>query len=58
MTVCCAEVNRCGGRKRVIEHFTARGWKAYRVDNPDESESPELAFYCPDCAARELGKPA
>jgi hypothetical protein len=32
----------------------ATGWKAYRVDDPELDESPQLAFYCPDCA-RELG---
>lgn len=31
----------------------ARGWKAYRVDDPTDEVHPELAFYCPDCV-REL----
>ena len=35
----------------------ARGWKAYRVDDPSRDELPELAFYCPDCAAREFEQP-
>jgi hypothetical protein len=26
-------------------------WSAYLIDD----ESPELAFYCPDCAEREFG---
>lgn len=44
----CAECPR-------VSSVTARGWKAYRVDDVDESEPPELAFYCPDCAGREFG---
>lgn len=36
-----------------VSSVTARGWKAYRVDEPLEPE-PALAFYCPDCARREL----
>jgi hypothetical protein len=32
----------------------AKGWKAYRVDDPDEDDGPALAFYCPDCARREF----
>jgi hypothetical protein len=31
------------------------GWRGCRVDNPDENEPPELAFYCPECADREFG---
>ena len=30
----------------------ARGWRAYRGDEPDES--PLLVFYCPECAEREF----
>jgi hypothetical protein len=33
----------------------ARGWRGYRVDDPEENEPPELAFYCPWCAEREFG---
>jgi len=32
-----------------------RGWRAYRSDDPELDEPPALAFYCPDCAAREFG---
>jgi hypothetical protein len=32
-----------------------RGWRAYRSDDPELDEAPALAFYCPDCAAREFG---
>ncbi len=31
------------------------GWRAYRVDDPEIAEPPQLAFYCPDCATREFG---
>jgi hypothetical protein len=30
-------------------------WGAYRVDEPDSDDPPELAFFCPSCAAREFG---
>lgn len=34
----------------------ATGWKAYRVDDPEDGNGPpELAFYCPVCAEREFG---
>jgi hypothetical protein len=33
----------------------ARGWVAIRCDDPESGEPPELAFYCPVCAAAELG---
>jgi len=41
----------CG---RVSDHFW-RGWLAYRVDDAGKGR-PELGFYCPDCAERELGR--
>jgi hypothetical protein len=44
----CAECPR-------VSSISARGWKAYRVDDPDEDGPPQLAFYCPECAAREAG---
>ena len=31
------------------------GWRAYRTDDPELSEPPALAFYCPACAEREFG---
>lgn len=43
----CAECPR-------ISSVTARGWKAYRSDDPETSEPPQLAFYCPGCAEREF----
>jgi hypothetical protein len=30
------------------------GWRACRIDDPDGTESAEVAFYCPACAIREL----
>jgi hypothetical protein len=44
----CAECPRVSG-------FYARGWRAVRVDLPDKGDEPALAFYCPNCAAREFG---
>ena len=38
-----------------VSSVSARGWKAYRVEDPDLNEPPQLAFYCPECAARESG---
>lgn len=33
-----------------------RGWLAYRVEDPENQDPPELGFYCPTCAARDLGR--
>jgi hypothetical protein len=44
----CAECPR-------VSSVSARGWKAYRVDDLDEDGPPELAFYCPGCARRKFG---
>ena len=33
-----------------------RGWLAYRVEDPENVDPPELGFYCPTCAARDLGR--
>lgn len=44
----------CAECPRVSSAF-ATGWRAYRVDDPEEDEPPRLAFYCPDCARREFG---
>jgi hypothetical protein len=38
-----------------ISSATARGWRAYRIDDPAEDEEPALAFYCPVCARAEFG---
>ena len=39
-----------------VSSVTARGWRAYRIDEPEEDELPALAFYCPACAEREFGE--
>jgi hypothetical protein len=44
----CAECPR-------VSTITARGWKAYRTDDPERDEPPQLAFYCPECARAEFG---
>jgi hypothetical protein len=33
------------------------GWRAYRVEDLDTGERPEVGFYCPDCATREFDSP-
>ncbi|HET9508107.1 MAG TPA: hypothetical protein VFO81_09185 [Gaiellaceae bacterium] len=33
---------------------TARGWRAYLSDDPEEDGVPALAFYCPECSRREF----
>jgi hypothetical protein len=33
----------------------ARGWRLYRVDDPEEDSEPKLAAYCPTCAAGVFG---
>ncbi|MGH3071820.1 MAG: hypothetical protein ACRDNB_06065 [Gaiellaceae bacterium] len=38
-----------------VSSVTARGWKAYLVDDdPADDEGETLAFQCPDCARRGL----
>lgn len=44
----CAECPR-------VSSINARGWKAYRMDDPESGEPPALAFYCPACARRDFG---
>jgi hypothetical protein len=44
----CAECPR-------VSTVTARGWRAYRTDDPERDEPPKLTFFCPDCARREFG---
>lgn len=43
----CAECPR-------VSTVTARGWRAYLSDDPEEDGPPTLAFYCPDCSRREF----
>lgn len=33
----------------------ASGWIGLRAEDPEEYEPPQVAFYCPSCAAREFG---
>ena len=44
----CAECPR-------VSSVSARGWKAFRSDDPEVDEHPRLSFYCPECAEREFG---
>ena len=43
----CAECPR-------VSSVSARGWKAFRTDDPELDELPQLSFYCPECARREF----
>ncbi|MBA3842779.1 MAG: hypothetical protein H0X39_09200 [Actinobacteria bacterium] len=47
-SVHCAECDTSSGLRW-------RGWRGYRVDDPETDELPSLAFYCPACAEREFG---
>lgn len=47
--VVCQECGRCS-------QLRWRGWRAYRIDDPNAGEPPALAFYCPACASREFGR--
>lgn len=38
-----------------VSSVTARGWKAFRVDDPLREDEPVLVFCCPECAEREFG---
>ena len=44
----CIECGCCSGE-------LGKGWVAFRCDDPDETEAPALALYCPPCAAAEFG---
>lgn len=39
-----------------VSTATARGWRAYRTDEPLKDVVPALAFSCPECSARDLGE--
>jgi hypothetical protein len=44
----CAE---CG----TFSDFAARGWIAIRAGEADVEDTPEVFFFCPECAEREFG---
>lgn len=46
----------CVECSRASDHFW-RGWLADRIDEPETDDEPKLAFWCPDCAEREFGRP-
>jgi hypothetical protein len=33
----------------------AFGWRGYRIDDPEEGEPPQIAFWCLVCAVNEFG---
>jgi len=43
----CAECGRVSG---VLWH----GWTAYRIDDPETDDPPQIGLYCPACSAREF----
>ena len=40
-----------------VSNERAWGWRAYRMDDPEQGNFPALALYCPTCAEREFGGP-
>jgi hypothetical protein len=38
-----------------LETEAAEGWLAFRVDIPDDPDTPEVIVFCPECSRRELG---
>ena len=32
-----------------------KGWVAFRCDDPDDGDGPDIAIWCPVCAAEEFG---
>ena len=46
--LCCVECGCCSGE-------LGRGWVAFRCDDPDDGDGPEIAIWCPICAAEEFG---
>jgi hypothetical protein len=38
-----------------VASANAKGWRAVRVDLPDEGDEPAVPFYCPECGEREFG---
>jgi hypothetical protein len=48
-TINCAECGRSSDSLWI-------GWGAYRVEDPEAGEPPELALFCPFCISRELDR--
>ena len=44
----CVECGCCSGE-------LGKGWVAFRCDDPEDDEGPEIAIWCPICAAEEFG---
>jgi len=44
----CVECGCCSGE-------LGKGWVAFRCDDPDDGDGPEIAMWCPVCAAEEFG---
>ena len=44
----CVECGCCSGE-------LGKGWVAFRCDDPEDGEGPEIAIWCPVCAAEEFG---
>ena len=44
----CVECGCCSGE-------LGKGWVAFRCDDPEDDEGPEVAIWCPVCAAAEFG---
>ena len=44
----CVECGCCSGE-------IGKGWTAFHCDDPNGSEQPRIALYCPPCAASEFG---
>jgi hypothetical protein len=34
----------------------ARGWRGYRVDDPEDGDEPMIGHFCPACSEREFGR--
>ena len=49
MRLWCQECGRPSG-------LEAKGWRLYRVEDPDEEGEEILAAYCKTCALTEFGK--
>lgn len=48
----CRTCQRWTAKCPRVSSVTAHGWKAYRADDPEEDEPPQLAFCCPGSRVR------